>query len=95
MQNDKNQIINKQDISLKGRKELEISGVKKIESLNSEEFIIDTILGILIVRGEELTMQQLDIEKGMLWITGSVCSLEYLDKEQNKEKKGFFKKIFK
>jgi hypothetical protein len=41
-------------------------------------------------------MQHLDIEKGLLWITGHICSITYLDEEKNKKKdEGFFKKLFK
>lgn len=87
---------NSQEITLQDRKKLQISGVKKIESLNEIEFIVDTNLGILRVNGSELEMQHLDIEKGILWISGLVYSLEYLeDRTKNKNNEGFFKKLFK
>lgn len=85
-----------QEISLKDRKKLEITGVKKIDSLNSEEFLIETTLGLLLVRGAELEMQHLDIEKGILWITGTVYLLEYIDgTKSKKEKSSFIGKVFK
>ena len=41
-------------------------------------------------------MQHLDIEKGILWITGEINSLSYLDEEKAKKKEeGFMKKLFK
>ena len=86
-----------QEITLKDRKKLEITGVKKIDSLNSEEFLVNTTLGILLIRGEDLEMQHLDIERGILWITGMVYSMEYIDTtiKTKKEKNGFFSKVFK
>ena len=64
--------------------------------INKTEFFVDTILGLLLVRGEDLEMQHLDIEKGILWIIGRVSSLSYLDEDTNKKKdEGFFKKLFK
>ena len=43
-------VLSNQNIVLKDRKKLEISGIKKIESLNSEEFLIDTKLGLLFIK---------------------------------------------
>ena len=91
-----NNDFKEQIISLNNRKRLEISGVKKLESLNKTEFFVDTILGLLLVRGEELEMQHLDIEKGILWIVGNISSISYLDEDTNNKKdEGFFKKLFK
>ena len=87
---------NKHEINLLNRYKLSITGINKINSLNNEEFIIDTIQGNLLIKGSDLTMQQLDIDKGQIWIEGKIDTIEYLDKEENKkEKEGFFKKIFK
>ena len=59
-----------QIVTFKKRKN-SFNGIKKIESLNSEEFFIHTNLGDMLVRGEQLEMQHLDIEKD-LWINGLV-----------------------
>ena len=59
-------VLSNQNIVLKDRKKLEISGIKKIESLNSEEFLIDTKLGLLFIKGQDLEMQMLDIDKDKL-----------------------------
>lgn len=85
-----------QEITLRDRKKLEITGVKKIDSLNSNEFLVNTTLGILLVRGEDLEMQHLDIERGILWITGLVYGMEYIENtKKTKDKQGFFGKVFK
>lgn len=90
-------IVNKeQNIILNSRKKLEISGVIKLENLNPDEFLIHTNLGMLLVKGSSLEMQHLDIEKGFLWITGNISSLDYIDEdEKKKNKEGFLKKLFK
>jgi sporulation protein YabP len=85
-----------QVVTLKNRKTLEITGVKKIESLNSEEFFIHTNLGDMLVQGEGLEMQHLDIEKGILWISGLVFSIEYVEGvKKAKEKNSLLGKLFK
>ena len=91
-----NNELKEQILSLNNRKRLEITGVKKLESLNKTEFFVDTILGLLLVRGENLEMQHLDIEKGVLWIIGNVNSVSYSDEDKTKKKdEGFLKKLFK
>ncbi len=92
---DQTTAISGQNIILKDRKRLEISGIKKVESLNSEEFLIDTKLGLLLVKGQELEMQQLDMDKGNLWIVGLVSAIEYVEAPTKKEKTNFFGKVFK
>ncbi len=83
-------------INLSQRKKLIITGINKIDSLNDQEFLIDTKLGPLLVTGVNLSMKHLDIESGELWIEGTINSIEYLDKEtKKKEKNSFFGKIFK
>ncbi len=92
MNNEQNNNI----ITLKNRKLLEIKGIKKLESLNPNEFYMSTSLGDLVVRGEDLEMQQLDIDKGNLWISGMIYSLEYLeDHKTKKTKQSILGKIFK
>lgn len=91
-----NSDLKEQTLTLKNRKRLEITGVKKLESLNKTEFFVSTILGLLLVKGENLEMQHLDIEKGVLWIIGDVSSISYLDDDNTKKKdEGFLKKLFK
>lgn len=89
------EILTSQEIILKNRSDLQITGVKKIESLNSNEFYVDTALGKMVVRGSDLEMKHLDIEKEILIIIGQISLMEYLQKGQAKKNKGFLTKLFK
>ena len=93
-----NSNINKenQNITIIDRKELKITGVNKIESLNDKEFLVKTINGNITICGENLEMKHLDLERQILQIIGTINSLVYDSHEQKKEKKGnFFGKLFK
>jgi len=90
-----NQELTSQEIVLKNRNDLRITGVKKIESLNSNEFYLDTTLGKMIVRGTDLEMKNLDIEEGILIIIGKIQLMEYLQKDRPTKSKGFLSKLFK
>jgi sporulation protein YabP len=84
-----------QEIVLKNRTDLHITGVKKLESLNSNEFFFETTLGKMHVRGHELEMKNLDLEKEVLTITGKINSIEYLSKQRQEKAKGFLSKLFR
>ena len=95
MNNEQKREIN-QTLTLTNRKKLEVTGVKKIDSMNSEEFYIATNFTPLRIEGRNLEMQHLDIEKGVLWIGGTIDTITYLDDEKPKEKKtSFVGKLFK
>lgn len=84
------------DVIMRGRKLLEITGVKQVESFDSEEFLLDTVMGSLAIRGQNLQMKNLDVDKGIVSIKGSrIYDLVYLDEQNGEKAKGFFGKLFK
>lgn len=83
-------------IRLVSRKELEINGVKEIDSFDSEEFLIETEMGYLIIRGHQLQLKNLNVDTGLIQITGKISECMYVDDEGQQEKaKGLFSKLFK
>jgi sporulation protein YabP len=86
----------RQEITLRNRKDLDITGVKKVYSLDANEFVLETTLGKMKVGGTNLEMQQLDIEKGVLIITGNVSLIEYSDNiKVKKDGASFITKLFR
>ncbi|BFH10423.1 sporulation protein YabP [Paenibacillus thiaminolyticus] len=85
----------RQEIKMVNRKLLEISGVSKVESFDSEEFLLDTECGFLTIRGHNLHIKNLSLEQGQVAIEGTVNSLTYLDASSHDKSKGFFGKLFK
>ncbi|WP_246421744.1 sporulation protein YabP [Texcoconibacillus texcoconensis] len=81
-------------ITMVGRKSLDISGVKHVESFDNEEFLLETTMGVLSIRGQHLQMKNLDVDQGNVSITGKVDDLVYLDQLDGKSK-GLFGKLFK
>ena len=77
----------------KERKYLEISGVKNIERFDESEFLIETTLGCMCIKGNELSLNKLDTEHGDVIIKGNISSIEYTTGEKGHE--SLFSKIFK
>ena len=83
-------------VSMKERKLMDVSGIKKLLSFDSELFTIDTTKAILIVRGMDLELKNLDLEKGELSIMGYITGYEYDDLDMiGEDSKGIFSKLFK
>ncbi|MFC4811914.1 MULTISPECIES: sporulation protein YabP [unclassified Paenibacillus] len=85
----------RQEIKMLNRKILEITGVMNVESFDVEEFLLETELGFLAIRGQNLHMKHLSLEQGLVAIEGLVHSLTYLDGNTAAKSKGLFGKIFK
>ncbi|MNG26392.1 Spore protein YabP [compost metagenome] len=52
-------------------------------------------MGFLTIRGQNLQMKNLDVEKGIVSIKGKVYEMAYIDEHQSEKAKGFFSKLFK
>ena len=83
-------------ISITERKNINISGVKKIESFDNEEFLLETTMGFIIIKGEGLEIIKLDTYQGVVSIKGTFNSLNYMESINKKEKEeSIFSKLFK
>ena len=69
--------------------------MKQVESFDSEEILLETVMGFLTIRGQNLQMKNLDVEKGIVSIKGKVNEMLYIDENQGEKTKGFFSKLFK
>ena len=83
-------------ISIAERKNIIVTGVKKIESFDNEEFMMDTTLGFLVIKGSGLEIIKLDTYQGNVSIKGQVDRLNYMESAIKKEKdNSFISKLFK
>src|SRR5690606_21261156 len=83
------------DVTMRGRRILDITGVKLVESFDNEEFLLETSMGFLSIRGQNLQMKNLDVDKGIVSIKGKVYDIVYLDDHHGEKTKGFFSKLFR
>ena len=96
MDNDSSSINNyNHSISLLERKTLVITGVKKIDTFDKLHFVLDTTMGIMVIKGEELELIKLDTLSGNVTIKGTINSLEYLIDNKKSNDEGFISRLFK
>ena len=84
-------------LSVSDRSNINISGVNKVENFDKEEFLLETVMGYMEIKGESLEMVKLDTIEGKVVIKGKVNSINYLEnikKSKNKEE-SLLNRLFK
>lgn len=92
---DKNRRILKHEITLTDRENLQITGVKEVDSFDSEEFLLDTEYGYLNISGKNLHIKVLNLDQGTVVIEGLVNNMNYINDGSSEKTKGLFGKLFK
>ncbi|MEG0798835.1 MAG: sporulation protein YabP [Bacilli bacterium] len=83
-------------VQIKERKNVLITGVKKVESFDEHEFFLETVMGHLLIKGNGLEMVKLDTFQGQLTLNGVVNSMNYLEDNGKKVKsESLVSKLFK
>lgn len=80
-------------IKLSDRKNIIISGIKKINNFDDKEFSLDSVMGGIIIKGENLEMIKLDTVEGNVSIKGLINSFYYTDAASKEN--SFLMKLFK
>jgi len=83
-----------QQIHVKNRKRVDVTGVKKIESFDSETFLLHTTLGMLMIRGSQLQLNNLNVNEEIVHISGKVNEFIYVDESEPPAEKGFLGRLF-
>ena len=93
---DKDIVINNLygEVKIIDRKKIILTGIKKLVSFNPEEFLIETYLGVLLLKGSSLEIIKLDTSEGLLSINGKIDSLNYMDGNK-KNDTGIIARLFK
>lgn len=81
-------------ISIDNRERITVTEVSDVDSFNEQSILVSLKNGGLLIKGEKLHIQKLDLEEGKVIITGAIGSVAYTEKK-DKQEKGFLKKILK
>ena len=85
-----------QNIVLENREKLSITGILDVFSFDDQIIIIETELGLLTIKGENLKINKLSLDTSDFIVDGKISSLLYSDSEKiSKKNKSILSKIFK
>jgi len=65
------------EVLIVNREQVTIRGVLHVDSFDDQEIILDTDLGTLIVRGEDLHIKQLNLDDGSFSVEGLISGIQY------------------
>ncbi|MBE6738947.1 MAG: sporulation protein YabP [Ruminococcaceae bacterium] len=80
-------------IEIEGRKKIKITGVVDIMNFDEETITILTVMGKLIIKGEELKILKFGTETGDMEAEGKFNAVVYLN--DTKGKSSFVSKLFR
>ena len=82
-------------ISLVNREACAINGVSDVLSFDVGEVLLETEQGMLMVKGTDLHVNRLSVEKGEVDLSGNIDSIAYSGVNQGGQNESFLSKLFK
>lgn len=92
---DINNVSLSHNITLTERKNVVLTGIKKLNSFDNTEFFIDSVMGSIIIKGEGLELINLDTYSGKLSIKGKIDSIIYLESSKKNKAESIISRLFK
>lgn len=85
----------KSNLMLENRKKLTINGVIEVINFNEDQILLNTDVGTMIIKGQELRMNKLDVQNGDVLITGKVDSFVYTSDKSKDKKDSIISRLFR
>ena len=93
---EKNSVAKSHKVLLINRKNGAFSGVVDVLSFDVSEILLETELGMLLIKGHDLHVNRLSLEKGEIDIEGRIDSLTYSElKSAGKQAASILGRLFK
>lgn len=81
-------------LALKERQSFSATGVEHVDNYDEYIITLETSLGILTIKGEDLNISNLNLNEGTLEVTGQIDGLVYSE-DKGKKTRGMLQRIFK
>ena len=83
-------------LTLQNRGSVMLTGVKDVVAFDENQVVLDTELGLLTIKGKNLHMNRLTLEKGEAGLEGQIDSLSYSSNESlHKSGESLFNRLFR
>ena len=90
------QIQKAHKLVLNNRKTSIMTGVLDVLAFDLNEILLETEQGMMVIKGKDLHVNRLSLEKGEVDVTGHIDSCTYSDMQASKKKEeSFFVRLFK
>ena len=82
--------IPRHTLMLDGRSRAKLTGVTAVSCFNDREVVLETGEGEVALLGENLHIEQLNLDDGQLDVTGEIAGIEYSETAKKKERRRLF-----
>lgn len=72
------------NVDIRDRKTIYLTGIKKLNNFDENEFFVDSVMGSILIKGEKLELIKLDTFQGNISIKGLINSVNYMDNKKIK-----------
>ena len=83
------------EIKITDRSVISLSGINKISSFDDQEFLMESNMGVILLKGEGLEIVKLDTHDGNVKIKGKLISLAYIENLKKNKEESLLSKLFK
>ena len=81
---------------MENRSSSNITGIRDVISFNENQVVLDTDMGLLTIKGKDLHVSRLTVEKGEADVDGTIDSLTYSSNEAlRKSAESWVTRLFK
>ena len=83
------------EVKIVDRSIISLSGISKISSFDDQEFLMESNMGVILLKGEGLEIVKLDTHDGHVKIKGKLISFAYMDNMKKNKDESLLSKLFK
>ncbi len=83
------------EIKITDRSMISLSGINKISSFDDQEFLMESNMGMILLKGEGLEIVKLDTHDGNVKIKGKLISFAYIENIKKNKEESLISKLFK
>ena len=83
------------EIKITDRSIISLSGINKISSFDDQEFLMESNMGVILLKGEGLEIIKLDTHSGDVKIKGKLISIAYIENLKKNKEESLLSKLFK
>ena len=83
------------EVKVVDRSIINLTGINKIVSFDDQEFLMESNMGMILLKGEGLEIVKLDTHDGNVKIKGKLFSYAYIENVKKQNSESFLSKLFK
>lgn len=93
---EQNTISKSHKLSLDNRKKMSLTGIRDVVSFDLTQILLESTLGMIHIKGSDIKVTRLSLEKGEVDIDGNVDSITYSAvKDYGEKGKSIIKRMFR